>query len=120
MRPLLRWHVWRSRRATRRRVRALAATHSMIWLTEDGPSVDAPVVLPAGVCHICAVGRHTRRDPYSGVRCCDHCGAPADQVPGSTPRDGVAAGPEHLEGECGCRSVGRPDIDARERERAYL
>lgn len=115
-----RWHLWRARRATHRRVRDIAARTSAIWLTEHGPSLTGPVPTPRGVCHICQVGRHTLRDTYSGVKCCDHCGAPADQVPGGTPRDGVAASAEHLDESCGCRSIGRPELDARERERAYI
>lgn len=108
------------RRATRRRVRHLAQHTTALWLTDDGPSLTAPVVVPRGTCHICAVGKPTLRDPYSGIRCCDHCGAPVDQIPGAMPRDGVAASKEHLEGTCGCRSVDRPDLDARESERIYL
>lgn len=96
----------------------------MVYLTENGPSYTAPAPPPArGRCHICGLGRFSARDPYSSVACCDHCGAPADQMPGATPRDGCAASAEHLSGECveaGCRSFGRPELDARERERAYL
>lgn len=115
-----RLHLWRGRRYARRRVRAIADRTSAVWITEDGLSLEPPTTAPRGVCHICHRGKFTERDRYSGVRCCDHCGAPRDQVPGAIPRDGVACSPEHLAGECGCRSVGRPDLDARERERVYL
>ena len=114
-----RLHAWRGHRQIRRRVRRIAQTHSMVYLTEHGPSL-TPDEPRRGWCHSCGAGRFTARDPYSGVRCCDHCGAPADQIPGATPRDGIAASPAHLTGDCECRSVGRVDLDARERERAWI